>query len=114
MSQFPIHTIENAPTGSADMLAAIKAKYGFVPNLLGELAAAPSALRAYLTAVARNRGAVTQPDLQRFLAAGYRREQVLEVLVGVAMKTLSNYTNHIVDTPLDAQFAGFAWQASPV
>ena len=34
---------------------------------------------------------------------------IFEVLVGVTMKTLSNYTNHIVDTPLDEQFAGFAW-----
>ena len=34
---------------------------------------------------------------------------ILEVLVGVTMKTLSNYTNHIVDTPLDEQFAAFAW-----
>jgi hypothetical protein len=26
------------------------------------------------------------------------------------MKTLSNYTNHIADTPLDASFEPFAWE----
>jgi len=35
---------------------------------------------------------------------------VLEVLLGVAMKTLSNYTNHIAETPLDAQLQPFAWE----
>jgi hypothetical protein len=37
---------------------------------------------------------------------------VLEVLVGVAMKTLSNYTNHIAETPLDEQLQAFAWERS--
>ena len=35
---------------------------------------------------------------------------MLEVLLGVAMKTLSNYTNHIAETPLDAQLQPFAWE----
>ena len=44
-----------------------------------------------------------------FLNAGYTRTQVLEVVLGVGVKTLSNYTNHIADTPLDAAFAKAAW-----
>ena len=49
-------------------------------------------------------------DLQKFLAAGYEPAQVFEVLVGVAMKTLSNYSNHIADTPLDTQLQPLAWE----
>ena len=33
----------------------------------------------------------------------------LEILVGVMLKTLSNYTNHLAHTPLDAVFAPNAW-----
>jgi hypothetical protein len=44
-------------------------------------------------------------------AARYQSHHVLEVLVGVAMKTLSNYTNHLAATPLDSAFAGRAWKA---
>jgi hypothetical protein len=46
-----------------------------------------------------------------FLAAGYDKRQALEVLVGVTMKTLSNYANHLTDTPLNEQFAAEAWKA---
>ena len=38
-------------------------------------------------------------------------QQVLEVVLGVAMKTISNYTNHIAGSVLDDAFADFAWQA---
>jgi len=53
---------------------------------------------------------VKQSELQQFLDAGYTQAQVLEALVGVSMKTLSNYANHIADTPLDVKFAPFAWE----
>ena len=34
---------------------------------------------------------------------------MLEVILGVGFKTLSNYTNHVANTPLDAPFKRFAW-----
>ena len=49
-------------------------------------------------------------DVEAFHAAGYGRAQVLEVILGVGLKTLSNYTNHLVDTPLDAAFEKNAWE----
>lgn len=182
MSDFTIHTIDSAPSDSRPTLEAVKARFGFVPNLLGELAAAPAVVRAYTTlsellaqtslspvqqqlvltavsvsnqctycvaahsaaltrvglpadqiqavredrpladgklealrrfstTVVERRGHVRQSDMQAFLEAGYRSEQILEVLLGVTLKTLSNYTNHIAHTPLDRQFAPFAWEA---
>jgi hypothetical protein len=48
--------------------------------------------------------------MKDFLAAGYQPHHALEVLVGVALKTLSNYTNHLSKPPLDAAFAGRAWK----
>lgn len=181
MPQFTIHTIDNAPEGARDSLRTAKQRFGFLPNLLGELAVAPAALKGYVTlsqlvgesslspveqnlvlaatsvanechycvaahtaglkqaglgqdqidavregralsdarlealrgfttTVVEKRGHVEDSDLERFLDAGYRRAQVFEVILGVAMKTLSNYTNHIADTPLDKELASFAWE----
>jgi alkylhydroperoxidase family enzyme len=47
-----------------------------------------------------------------FLNAGFTPQQALEVVLGIGLKTLSNYTNHLADTPLDEAFAGRAWQGS--
>lgn len=68
------------------------------------------ALRAFTLAVVRQRGDVSPKQVDAFLDAGYSRKQVLEVLLGVAQKVMSNYLNHIVETPVDEAFEKFAWQ----
>lgn len=71
-----------------------------------------NALALFTEAVVRERGWVADSqELKIFFAAGYTRRHALEVVLGVAMKTLSNYANHLTDTPLDATFSGEAWQA---
>lgn len=67
------------------------------------------AIATFTETVVTKRGWATEADQEEFVAAGFSQQQILEVLVGVAMKTLSNYTNHLADTPLDPQFAAFAW-----
>lgn len=59
--------------------------------------------------IVRNRGHVTQEDLDKFYAAGYGEQQVLEIILGLSQKVISNYTNHIAGTPVDAPFNSFAW-----
>ena len=54
--------------------------------------------------IVRERGHVSGQVMDNFLAAGYRRDQMLEVLIGVALKTMSNYLDHISPTELDAAF----------
>jgi uncharacterized peroxidase-related enzyme len=68
------------------------------------------ALRSFARKVVAQRGWVEAADVDAFLAAGFTKAQVLEVVVGVAFKVISNYTNHIVDTPLDDKFAPFKWE----
>lgn len=177
---YPVHTLETAPEAARDTLAGAKKAYGFVPNLLGVMAAAPALVKAYTTlsrifdetsfspaerqvvlltvslengceycvaahsviagmqkvpgdvveairndrpiadpklealrrfsaAVVEMRGWPSEGDTKAFLNAGYAKAQVLEVILGVGMKTLSNYTNHVAETPLDAAFAHAAW-----
>ncbi|MFO0601100.1 MAG: carboxymuconolactone decarboxylase family protein [Myxococcaceae bacterium] len=67
------------------------------------------ALRRFTQAIVRNRGHVEDAQVTAFIDAGYQAHQALEVLVGVSLKTLSNYTNHLTQPPLDAAFAPRAW-----
>lgn len=67
------------------------------------------ALRALVISITLHRGWVSAVDLERFAAAGYTRQHVLDVITLLALKTLSNYVNHIAQTPLDPQFASQAW-----
>ncbi len=68
------------------------------------------ALRLYAAEIARLRGEPSPEVTDRFMAARYTREQALEVVLGVCLKTLSNYTNHIARTPLDKPFAAASWK----
>ena len=72
------------------------------------------ALHDFTLKVVRNRGSVTQEDLNDFYEAGYEERQVLEVILGLSQKVISNYTNHIANTPVDAPFQKFAWTAETV
>ena len=48
MSNLPILTLDDAPAAVRGTLEAVTAKYGFLPNLIGGLANAPSAMEGYL------------------------------------------------------------------
>lgn len=68
------------------------------------------AMATFTRAVVKQRGMVTESNLDSFINAGYTRAQVLEVVLGVTFKTLSNYANHIMHTPLDTLFQPEAWE----
>jgi uncharacterized peroxidase-related enzyme len=63
-----------------------------------------NALVTYARQVVEKRGHVAKEDIQSFLDAGYTKQNVLEINLITALKTISNYTNHIADTPLDEAF----------
>jgi len=64
------------------------------------------ALFNFTRTMVERRGHPSDDDLQTFFDAGYSEAQVQDVIVGIGMKTLSNYNNHIADTPVDEQFKG--------
>lgn len=72
------------------------------------------ALRNMTLSIVRNRGHVNQEELTTFYAAGYGEQQVLEIILGLSQKVISNYTNHIANTPVDAPFQKFAWSKDNV
>lgn len=67
------------------------------------------ALRRFTEEMVRERGFVSDTAMQDFLGAGYTPQHVLAVILAVAMKTISNYANHITKPPLDSQLESFAW-----
>ena len=58
--------------------------------------------------IVRNRGQLTSADVDAFYAAGYESRQLMEVVLGLAQKVMSNYINHMAETPIDASFKKFA------
>jgi len=68
-------------------------------------------LRKFAALVTRNRGVLSEADVDAFKAAGYTNQSVLDVLVLAATKLISNYTNHLAHTPLDSFMAGAEWTA---
>ncbi len=71
-----------------------------------------AALWDFTRSVVQQRGWVQDhPALHRFLAAGFSPQQALEVILGVTQKTLSNYANHLLQTPLNPAFESERWTA---
>lgn len=62
------------------------------------------ALRVMTEALVRTGGHPDEGTVAAFLEAGFDGSQLLEILVGIALKTISNYTNHLVRTPVDEAF----------
>lgn len=57
------------------------------------------------------RGHLGDEDVSQFIEAGFRRDQVLEVLAVAAASTITNYVGSITQPPLETQFQVHAWQA---
>ncbi|MEX0604083.1 MAG: carboxymuconolactone decarboxylase family protein [Marinobacter sp.] len=68
------------------------------------------ALRTFTLAVVRKRGEVSSDEVQAFIDAGYAQRQVLEVMLVLSQKVMSNYINHIAETPVDEPFKKFEWK----
>ena len=185
MTTFIAHTIDTAPEGSKDALAATTKAWGFTPKLQGTLAESPAALKAYealfaisstdtqLSPVERQavfltasvfhgceyctmghtylarashmdeaaikalrdaglpadsrlaalvrftravldlRGDVAPAETDAFLAAGFTKANVLDVVTIIATKVISNYTNHLAGTPKESFMSdpALAWTA---
>lgn len=77
----------------------------------GESLADPrlEALRRLTAEMVQRRGWPRDETLARFHRAGFQKSQLLDVVLGVALKTLTNYTNHLAAPVLDPQFAGEKW-----
>ncbi|MFU8849087.1 MAG: carboxymuconolactone decarboxylase family protein [Opitutales bacterium] len=67
------------------------------------------ALVRFTKSALEHRGWIPAAEQQAFLDAGFSKRAVLDVMTILALKTLSNFTNHLADTPLDEAFQPKAW-----
>jgi uncharacterized peroxidase-related enzyme len=68
------------------------------------------ALVNFTSAMFHKRGKITREDSDSFFSAGYDDIHILSIILAIAIKTMSNYTNHIFGTELDIPFKSYAWQ----
>ncbi len=180
MSRLTIHTVDTAPDLAKPRVETALKNNGFLPNLIGVLANAPTALEMYqevgainaktsLTAAERevvqitaavtngcgfcvaghcalstkknlmsaelidalrhtsalndaklnqlaqftlavmhNKGNVSDEQFNDFIGAGYNQQQAVEVILGVALATLCNYTNNLAQTPINSELQPYA------
>ncbi|MFD2515781.1 carboxymuconolactone decarboxylase family protein [Pontibacter locisalis] len=68
-----------------------------------------NALSEFTRIMFDKRGNPTHEEVEEFLQAGYEEKHIMEIILALAVKTLSNYSNHIFHTELDDMFSGRAW-----
>ncbi len=82
-----------------------------ITNALRNSTALPSeklqALHEMTLAMVRGRGNVSEDAMSSFFAAGYEQKHLLDIILGISQKVISNYTNHISETPVDKAFESF-------
>lgn len=64
--------------------------------------------------IVRQRGHLSDEQAKAFYNAGYNNQQLLEIVLGLSQKVISNYTNHIAKTPVDKAFEKFSWSPETV
>lgn len=67
------------------------------------------ALRSLALNITVSRGNPESLLLEEFYSVGFTKAQLLEVMLGISVKTLSNYCNHQLQAPLDDSFANAQW-----
>ncbi|UJF22280.1 carboxymuconolactone decarboxylase family protein [Shewanella sp. OMA3-2] len=99
-----------AHTGIAEMMKVDSALSDALRNREAMPNAKLQALHDTTLLVVRNRGILSDAEMDAFFAAGYGQRQLLEIILGLSQKVISNYVNHLAHTPVDAPFKKFAWQ----
>jgi len=66
------------------------------------------ALRRFTHHMWQSRGLPSRTEVEAFKAAGYTDLHVLEIILALAVKTISNYSNHVGHTRVDDAFAPYA------
>jgi alkylhydroperoxidase family enzyme len=70
-----------------------------------------AALSGLAKTMIEKRGRLNDEDIDRFIAAGFGKDHLLEVVAAVAASTITNYTGSITKPPLEAPFQAHAWVA---
>jgi len=67
------------------------------------------ALNQFTRSLVNSKGPIPAEIIQNFFNAGYTETHVIEVILGICVKTFSNLTNNIIGLELDEPFKPYAW-----
>jgi len=67
------------------------------------------ALHEFTHTMMVSRGHPSRTDVSAFVQAGYTESHILDIILAISVKTISNYSNHVFGTPVDAAFASRSW-----
>ncbi len=67
-----------------------------------------NALSEFVRVMLDSHGRPTPGQAGQFLDAGYDEQAMLDVILAIAVKTLSNYSNHLFNTPVDEMFQKYS------
>ncbi|MDO5666465.1 MAG: carboxymuconolactone decarboxylase family protein [Alcaligenaceae bacterium] len=67
-----------------------------------------NALAVFTQGVMQHKGAVSDEALKAFFDSGYDEQQALEVVLGVALATLCNYSNNLAQTSINPELEPYA------
>jgi AhpD family alkylhydroperoxidase len=71
-----------------------------------------AALSVLARTLIEKRGRLDEPDVSRFLQAGFDKAHLLEVIAVVAASTITNYAGSVTRPPVEAAFEEYAWSAA--
>ncbi len=69
-----------------------------------------AALSTLARTLIEKRGHISERDADAFIAAGFGKDHLLEVVAIVAASAITNYTASITNPPLEAAFQEHAWR----
>jgi len=112
------NAVTNASTWAVAFHTTLALKEGLDPADVEAMRAGRSpvdATHAALSTLARRlietRGHLGDTDIDAFLAAGFGRDHLLEVIAVVAASTITNYTGSVTRPPLETPFQAQVWKA---
>jgi AhpD family alkylhydroperoxidase len=112
------NAVTNACAWAVAFHTALALKQGLTPSDVDAIRAGRSpndsrlgALSTLARTLVEKRGRIADQDREAFLAAGFGKEHLLEVIAVVAASTITNYTGNVTNPPLEAPFQPHVWSA---
>jgi uncharacterized peroxidase-related enzyme len=67
-------------------------------------------LQDFTSIMLNKRGNPSEEDVRLFFENGYNEKHILDIILAISIKTISNYTNHIFHTEIDSAFKIREWK----
>lgn len=68
-------------------------------------------LNEFTSIMVNKRGNPSNEDVKIFFENGYNEKHILDIILAISIKTISNYTNHIFHTEVDPTFKIREWKS---